>query len=199
MFPTESFTCLYFYNLLILMLIGGVIEIQLNIFKEEDFALISPSDIPRSSLSWTNMHDYCHPRLRELAPFFRKGSFFLYFEINLPQGFQKPSYDSKAVSRILIVLSFLCSAEGKLAVIIFIRTWLDSNQFSTFETTLSLKRESTMMTGMMKAQKTRTLGSSSSRLPKAARCSRNILKTCTGRCLQGLRMESKLKKRSRHL
>ena len=63
MFPTESFTCLYFYNLLILMLIGGVIEIQLNIFKEEDFALISPSDIPRSSLSWPIMHRNSHAGL----------------------------------------------------------------------------------------------------------------------------------------
>ena len=94
-----------------------------------------------------------------------------------PQVFHNPSNASKALSRILIVTSLLCSAEGKLAEIIFISTWVTSiiiSQF-TFETsTLSLKRERAMMLGMMRMQKTRTLESPSSRLPKAALSSRNI-------------------------
>ena len=112
--------------------------------------------------------------------------------INTPQGrvtvlkktqvFHNPSNASKALSRILIVISLLCSAEGKLAEIIFISTWVTSiiiSQF-TFETsTLSLKRERAMMLGMMRMQKTRTLESPSSRLPKVALSSRNILKACT--------------------
>ena len=44
-----SFTSFYFYNIVIFVLIGGVIEIQLNILKEERVLALHR----QTSLSWT--------------------------------------------------------------------------------------------------------------------------------------------------
>ena len=99
-------------------------------------------------------------------------------DIRMELVFHKSSNASKALSRIVIVKSLLCSAEGKLAEIIFISTWVTCHGYFSVSfsktSTLSLKRERAMMAGRMRMQKTTTLESPSSRLPKSALSSRNI-------------------------